>query len=205
MNESMQKAFDRANDMTRNTVARGVLTMSNDAAMMQSAQMILLDGEVVDGAERFQQYGFTAHPLSGAELCAVFVGADRSHPIIVAVDDRRFRVQSLKPGEVCIYTDEGDTITLKRNNEIAIKTKKLTIDAEDSVAITTKSYTVTASEGVHYVTPAFTLGGDGGGAEATFTGNLKTTGDMVAGSISQQHHIHTGVQSGPADTGQPKG
>lgn len=200
MGESNPKTLD----MIRNTVARGVLTMSDDGPMMQTAQLALLDGEVLDGAERFQQYGFTAHPLSGAEVCTVFVGADRSHPIIVAVDDRRFRVQSLKPGEVCIYTDEGDTITLKRNNEIAFKTKKLTIDAEDSVDISTKNYTVTASEGAHFVTPAFTLGGDGGEAEATFTGNLKTTGDMVAGSISQQQHTHTGVQSGPADTGKPK-
>lgn len=200
----MDENSSHTQDMIRNTVARGVLTMSDDGQLMQTAQLALLDGEVLDGAERFQQYGFTAHPLSGAEVCAVFVGADRSHPIIVAVDDRRFRVQSLKPGEVCIYTDEGDTITLKRNNEIAFKTKKLTIDAVDSVAISTKSYTVTASEGVHFVTPAFSLGGDGGGAEATFTGNLNTTGDMVAGSISQQHHTHTGVESGPADTGQPK-
>lgn len=200
----MSGSESKSMDSIRNTVARGVLTMGDDAHKMQTAQMTLLNGEVVDGAERFQQYGYTAFPHAGAEVCAVFVGADRSHPIIVAVDDRRFRVQSLKPGEVCIYTDEGDTITLKRNNEIAFKTKKLTIEAEDSVAITTKSYSVTASEGVHFVTPAFTLGGDGGNAEATFTGNLKTTGDMVAGSISQQHHTHIGVQSGPADTGEPK-
>lgn len=38
---------------------------------------------------------------------------------------------------------------------------------------------------------------------ATFNGTITTTGDVVAGSISLDSHVHTGVQTGGGDTGGP--
>jgi hypothetical protein len=42
-----------------------------------------------------------------------------------------------------------------------------------------------------------------GGSGATVTGSLKTTGDVVAGSVSLQGHTHSGVQTGGGNTGTP--
>jgi len=104
----------------RNLVVRGIVDLVNDASLMQAHQIHLLDGEQFDNAERVQHYGFSAHPHPGAECFVVFCGAASDHPVILAVDDRRWRITGLKPGEVVIYTDEGDTITLKRGNIIEI-------------------------------------------------------------------------------------
>jgi phage baseplate assembly protein V len=94
-------------------VARGVLSLVNDAAKMQGVQVKLLSGEVRD-MERFQNYGFTSQPHAGAEVAAVFVGGNRDHGVVLAVDDRRYRVKALQSGEVAIYDDLGHKITLTR-------------------------------------------------------------------------------------------
>ena len=35
-------------------------------------------------------------------------------------------------------------------------------------------------------------------------GSIKTTGDVVAGSISLQGHVHNGVETGGGTTGKPQ-
>jgi len=94
-------------------VARGVLSLANDALKLQSVQVKLLDGEVRE-MERFQDYGFTSAPLVGAEVAAVFVGGNRDHGLVLAIDDRRYRIKGLQAGEVAIYDDLGHAITLTR-------------------------------------------------------------------------------------------
>lgn len=94
-------------------VGRGVLALVNDAAKMQAVQVKLLDGEVRD-LERFQNYGFTNHPQVGAEVAAVFVGGNRDHGLVLAIDDRRYRLKGLQAGEVAIYDDLGAVIKLSR-------------------------------------------------------------------------------------------
>jgi len=94
-------------------VSRGVLALVNDAAKMQGVQVKLLSGEVRD-MERVQNYGFTSHPHAGAEVAVVFVGGNRDHGLVLAVDDRRYRVKGLQGGEVGIYDDLGHRITLTR-------------------------------------------------------------------------------------------
>lgn len=94
-------------------VARGVLSLVNDTAKMQGVQVKLLSGEVRD-MERFQNYGFTSQPHAGAEVAAVFIGGNRDHGLVLAVDDRRYRVKALAAGEVALFDDLGHTVTLTR-------------------------------------------------------------------------------------------
>lgn len=47
------------------------------------------------------------------------------------------------------------------------------------------------------------ISGGTGGATATFQGTIQTTGDIVAGTISLQNHVHSGVQGGDSNTGAP--
>lgn len=199
----------------RNGFARGVLRLTGDGHKMQTSQVELLDGEMVDGAERAQQYGMTCHPQAGAEVFVAFVGSDRGHAVIVACDDRRFRVQSLKPGEVCVYTDEGDTITLKRENHIEVKTKHLLVQAEEDVAYETKKFSVQASESFEVVTPITNIktdslafsGQNGGEVPASMTGTLAASGDVTSnnGAVSLNSHAHEGVQPGGGVTEKPVG
>ena len=111
-------------------IGRAVIKAVNDDSKMQALQISLLNGELRDGVERVQNYGFTSHPHNGAEGVCLFVGGDRSHGLVIAVDDRRYRLKGLKQGEVAIYSDEGDSIVLKRGNEIEINTKHFEVNTK---------------------------------------------------------------------------
>lgn len=101
-----------------NMVARAVVRLVNDDDGVQVLQLDLLAGETRDEIERFQNYGFTSRPLDGAEAAVMFVGGRRDHGVVVAVDDRRYRLKGLEGGEVAMYTDEGDSIRLNRGGNI---------------------------------------------------------------------------------------
>lgn len=97
-----------------NMLGRAVLRLVDDAAGLQRVQVTVLAGEVRDGVERFQDYGFTSHPLAGADALLVFLGGNRDHPVAVAVADRRHRQTGLEPGEVAVYDDQGQSVHLTR-------------------------------------------------------------------------------------------
>lgn len=127
----------------RLTIGRALVRLVNDGSGIQTAQVSLMGNETRDKLERFQEYGFTSVPKAGAEAAVVFVGGCRDHGIIVAIDDRRVRLKGLAEGEVAIYTDEGDSIILKRGNNIEINTATLTVKASDKVRMETPLLEVT--------------------------------------------------------------
>jgi len=123
-------------------IGRGVLKAVSDNSNAQLCQVSLLDGELKSNVERVQNYGVTSVPPEGALATVLFVGGDRSNGLIIAAEDRKIRVKGLKAGEVAIYTDEGDEIYLKRGNEIAFKTKTMTVSAQSAVDITAPAITL---------------------------------------------------------------
>lgn len=159
-------------------VSRAVVTLVNDAAKMQALQVKLLAEETLDGIEHWQPYGFTAHPLPGAEALVLAVGGHRAHSVVVSCGDRRFRLTALEPGEVAIYTDEGDKLHFKRGNAIEVETRV---------------FTVKASEAAHFQTPLITT-----------TGRIESAGDQVAAGISQVGHAHGDVEPGNGISGGPQ-
>jgi len=98
-------------------VTRGVVKRVDDTKGIQELQISALDGELLDAIERLQQYGITSHPLEGADTINLNVGASRSHTIVIAVDDRRYRLK-LKPGEVALHDDQGQAVTLLRDGMV---------------------------------------------------------------------------------------
>ncbi|MCK9799760.1 hypothetical protein BK634_27685 [Pseudomonas chlororaphis] len=160
-------------------LARGTVVLVNSANKLQSLQMRLTAGEVNDDMEHFEPYGFTSNPLAGAEGIATFLGGDRSHAVVLVVADRRYRLKALAPGEVAIYTDEGDKVHFKRGRVIEIETDTLNIRAATAVNIDTPTLTQ--------------------------SGRIVSQGDQVAAGISQINHLHSGVQPGPGQTGAPVG
>ena len=192
-------------------VARAVVRLVDSSRRVQAAQVGLLKGEARDSVEMFEHYGFTSCPLPGMEAAVMFVGGDRSSGVIVAVGDRMFRLQGLQPGEVALYTDEGDSLVFKRGRTVELTTLHARITADEDVAVLTKRYTVEASEGVEYVTPSFTArAAEGGVSAATFEGSMHVTGDVTsdadvqAGSVSLRGHVHP-ENDGGGPTGSPVG
>lgn len=158
-------------------MARGTVVLAAAGKMMQTLQVRLTAGELKDGAEHFEPYGFTSNPLAGAEVLTMFLGGDRSHAVVLVAADRRYRIKALAPGEVAIYTDEGDKVHFKRGKIIDIETGTLNIKATTSV---------------NFDTPVINQ-----------TGQIISDGDQVAGGISQIEHIHSGVLPGSGNSGPP--
>jgi phage baseplate assembly protein V len=142
-----------------NMVSRGVIDSTNDIAGIQRQDLSLLQDEAKTSVERFQDYGFSSHPLRGSEAITLFFGGGRDHGIILACDDRMFRIRGLAEGEVAIYSDEGDTIILKRNNVMEVSTKTLNVAAATTVNVKSPDVTVSADSAINLQAPTINMAG----------------------------------------------
>lgn len=111
-------------------INRGVMSFVEDANQRQNLQIRLQSDEVIDDAERFQNYGFSSVPTAG-EVIAVEVGGKRSHIAVLVVDDKGVRPRGLKAGDVVVYHQEGHQILLTENGEVVITCKKLINKADE--------------------------------------------------------------------------
>lgn len=123
--------------------SRGVVRIISDGGGLQLIQASLMANETRSNLERLQEYGFTSVPLPGAEAAVIFVGGNRDHGLVIAVDDRRYRLKPLEGGEVALYTDEGDYVKLGRGREIEVNTQVCRIIATDMVRMETPELRVT--------------------------------------------------------------
>jgi len=119
------------------TVSRALLTaLADDSKGIQQLQVLLLADEL-HTVDRVQNYGFTSVPLPGAEGVFLSVGGSREHGVIIAADDKRYRLKNLASGEVAMYTDEGDKIHFKRGGIIEINASNaVNIIAASKVSVT---------------------------------------------------------------------
>ena len=141
-------------------VNRAIIEAADDSDALQMLQLSVLDGELHDGVERFADYGFTSHPFPEAEAVVVFAQGLRSHGLVIAVGDRRYRLTGLAQGEVAMHDDQGQMIVLKRAG--------IRIESPFKVEVAAPQVTVTADH--------VDLGGSGGQPVAR-------VGDSVSGGV----------------------
>jgi len=96
-------------------LAKARARLIDDTGGFQRVQIEVLKGEVRDDAVRLQEYGFSSHPFAGATALVAFLSGNRSHPVIVALDDAARRKKGLRQGEVIIYDDLGQEVHLTRD------------------------------------------------------------------------------------------
>lgn len=113
----------------RGMVARAIVRLVDDARQAQELQIELLSDESQDAVERFQNYGLTSVPHAGAEALVVFAGGLRSHGVVLAVEDRRYRLTGLQDGEVALFDDLGNVIKLGRERIDVIAVTELRVEA----------------------------------------------------------------------------
>lgn len=143
------------------------LTGVDDSGQLQTIQATGMADEVVEGLEHLQAYGFAARPFVEAEGLAVFPGGTRSHGIVIAVADRRYRLKNLQEGEVAIYDDQGQKILLGRDGIHVFSDKPIMIEGEEVTVVANK--VVVESDDIQ-------LGGPGGATVAL-------VGDAVSGGV----------------------
>ena len=104
------------------------------------------------------------------------------------------------PKRYVMVDDEGITLDDGAGGRLELKGGKLVITAPAGIE--------SASPYELHDTPALTMGGAGAvatiNADMRVNGSIASTGDQVAGGISQVNHTHTGVQPGSGNTGRPQ-
>lgn len=184
----------------RQLLTRGLVNMVDASLLMQTLQVEALTGELLDNIEHWQPYGYTSHPQPGAEALLGSLGGNRSHTVAISVADRRFRLKNTAPGEVALFTDEGDVIHFKRGNEIYINTaNKLTAVAGNEVDVTSPLVNVTASSKVTFTTPEFELTGNmtiGGTASVVGALSSATSLSDPTGTVQKMRDVYNGHNHG---------
>ncbi|EGT7582943.1 phage baseplate assembly protein V [Salmonella enterica] len=206
------------------------LGATDSAAAVQRIQAQGIGNENLRGVELFQQYGFTSHPLPGTMGIVLPLGGVSSHSIVIATEHGAYRLQSLKPGEVALYTDEGAKIVLRRGKLIEADCETFRVNCTGlevnckQAAVNCDTFATTANDSATFTTPELStskkltaqglISGNGGmsvkgGEGSRFEGNLnqtggsfKTDGDVSTAKTSLNHHKHSSGHNG-APTGDP--
>ncbi len=160
-----------------NMLARGSVSLVDSGKKMQTLQVHLLAGEVKDGVEHFEPFGFTSCPMPGAEPIAAFMGGDRSHGVVLVVADRRYRITGLQGGEAALHDAFGNKVHLHLDGTMEM----------------------IASAKVQITSPLVTMSGN-----LNVTGNIVAQGDISdhgTKSMSNMRttyngHTHTDPQGG---------
>jgi phage gp45-like len=134
------------------SLSRATLRQADDKPLMQELTVDFHFQEWATNVERFQQYGLTTYPHNqtqqqgqssgaggqtgqqskqpAAEGLVTYVNGSRDHPIVIAIDDRRYRVTALAEGEICLYDDQGHQVHISRNGVVVSAPNNKTITAQ---------------------------------------------------------------------------
>ena len=98
-------------------VGRAILETINDTTKAQTVKMSIMQDEVLEDVERFQEYGFTSVPFKDCEAISVSVGGRRSHTVVIATEDRARRPKGLAEGDTALYNGNGVRCLLDQVND----------------------------------------------------------------------------------------
>lgn len=142
-------------------LSRAVGRLVDPTTMLQTLQLELLKGEVLDGVEHLEGYGRTANPPEGFEALTASLGGDRAHTLALAAFHRKYRPKGFKRGENAIYDDQGQIMALLRDKTIHIYgCDTLIADVAKEATVTSPVITGVASTKVRFETPRFECTGD---------------------------------------------
>jgi phage baseplate assembly protein V len=159
----MMRELKDAKNRIMMAIARGVAKGVSDGGKRQTVQVELLKDELRDGVERMQNYGLTSHPHPGGDVAVVFVAGNRDQGIVLAFENRQYRVVGLEQGEVCLYDDLGNRVSLLRD-----MVKIEAVQHLEAIAPTMKITSAVTIDG------SLTVNGP-----SSMTGNIATTGTIT--------------------------
>lgn len=99
---------------------RGVITLVNAAGAIQLVQLNGVQGEQLQDAELFQQFGFTSNVPAGAMCVVLPIGGRTAHGIVIATEHGQYRLANLASGETAIYNQWGDYVALKADRHMKL-------------------------------------------------------------------------------------
>lgn len=161
----------------RGAFVRGVVLRVDDTGPMQLVDVQTHDGMIRAGIEVYQPFGDAACVGEGAVVLLAAVGADPGDFVAFPAVMPSARFGRLAPGERVIHGADGSRVAIRQGGAIDIR-------AAASITLKVGDTTLTVSaEGV------------------AISGKLDVSGDVTAGTISLENHIH---YLGDGFTGVPK-
>lgn len=200
MIREVQRHIERALNGIR-LAFRGKVTRNNSGQPIQLAQVAGLADELLQNVELMQHYGITSNPPAGSECVVLPLGGRTGHGIVIATEHGTYRFKNLKPSEVALYSDEGDSIILKRGRVMEVTTQTLNVNAATVVNIASPTVNINAQTAVNITSPTVTLSGNlsvGGtivaaGNISSSGGNLLDSSGKTMASIRTVYNGHTHV------------
>lgn len=124
---------------TRIHMAMGIGRMTKGVQQGQNTptvQACFAGNEQRDNISFMQHYGFASMPMTGADVIVNFQSGDRNKGVVVASNDQRYRIKTLKDGEVAIYHKSGSSIILKEDGSIEVNpsNKKTVINSDVEIS-----------------------------------------------------------------------
>lgn len=188
---------------------------------VQLVQLGGLAGEGLADHELFQHYGLTTNPPDGTQAIVAPLGGKTAHCVVIATEHGTYRLKSLKRGEVALYTDEGDSIVMKRGRIVEVTTATYRVNASEAIELNSPTITGNATGKVQLNTPTVNASGEAhvasqivgtggmsisgtlpGGGAAKIEGDLDTTASIKnKGKEIGSTHTHSNVQSGLGTSG----
>lgn len=138
----------------------------------------------------------------------VLVGAYSQTKVLPNVSTQAVQLRSDDGQAFFELNPENHNFTLSTPGNFSATVTDFSVQCQNFAVNCTK-FDVTAGTSASITAPTIALngqitGGGSGGATAFFTGSIEATGDVKAGSISLQGHVHGGVTPGGSDTGAAK-
>jgi len=208
-------------DWLHNLVRRARLRGLVDGAV-QVVRAEALESDAKDGAERWQDYGFSANPVDGQGLVINWAG----HTVVLRMD-RIGERPAMAAYDVAIWHKEGHEVRLKAGKVVQVTCDHLVVNAAQDVTITSPVVAINASTSVTLTTPtthatgvanvdgnltvggsAAVTGGLGAGGSSPAAGKvtaptMEATTSLKVASKEMSGHTHSGVQTGAGTSGPP--
>lgn len=189
---SLQSLINRALQPIRekisHAVMRAIVSAVDDSKSMQLLKISCADDDATEDVEHPQEYGLSSVAPSGGESVAARIGGRSDDLLSLISSYSKSRPNNLSSGEVCLWSDFGQKITLKKDGSISVAPasgKKIILDAETEIS------------GATSITGNLSVTG-----KADVTG-IVTGSDCQAGGISLLTHKHLGVTVGEEVSGTP--
>lgn len=163
----------------RRLINRSLLRRVSYSGKMRLLQIQGEGGQLFQDIEHLEPFGFTSHPLPGAEPIVLALNGNGSHTVVILVNDQRYRLV-LEEGESAIYNHHGDKVHIKKDRTIEVKTAvRVTLDTPEVVCTGTLNVADTITAG----------------------GNVTGLNVLTDAGISLGSHTHLGDSGGT--TGAP--
>lgn len=104
MMSEIKKMVAQAQQRAMRVVRRGIVKVATAAGFVQIAAGT---DEHFDGAELWQQYGFTSRPAAGSEVIVLLVDGNPDQPVAVAGTSRGDRPAALAAGDAMLWAKKS--------------------------------------------------------------------------------------------------